>query len=59
LLFITHDPAAAARIADRVAVMHAGRIVELGPARSVLEHPAHPHTQSLLAAVPHIAAVAS
>jgi ABC-type glutathione transport system ATPase component len=59
LLFITHDPAAAARIADRVAVMHAGRIVEIGPARSVLEHPTHPYTQSLLAAVPHFAAVAS
>ncbi|HRX87652.1 MAG TPA: ABC transporter ATP-binding protein [Phycisphaerae bacterium] len=54
LLFITHDPAAAARLADRIVVMHAGRIVESGPARTVLTHPAHPQTRTLWAAVPRL-----
>ena len=50
LLFITHDVAAARRIADRVAVMYAAEIVEEGPVRAVLERPAHPYTRALLAA---------
>jgi oligopeptide/dipeptide ABC transporter ATP-binding protein len=52
LLFITHDLAVVAKVADRVAVMYAGRIVEEGPARQVLTVPRHPYTQGLLAASP-------
>ncbi|MGQ0625797.1 MAG: ABC transporter ATP-binding protein [Sporichthyaceae bacterium] len=51
-LFIAHDLAAVARVADRIAVMHQGRIVEDGAADRVLSAPRHPHTQALLAAVP-------
>ena len=52
LLFITHDLGVVAQVADRVAVMYAGRIVEEGPAREVLGTPRHPYTQGLLAASP-------
>jgi oligopeptide/dipeptide ABC transporter ATP-binding protein len=52
LLLITHDPGIVARVADRVAVMYAGRIVETGPARSVLASPRHPYTRGLLASLP-------
>jgi oligopeptide/dipeptide ABC transporter ATP-binding protein len=52
LLFITHDLGVVAQIADRVAVMYAGRIVEEGPTREVLTNPRHPYTQGLLAASP-------
>ena len=52
LLFITHDLGVVAKVADRVAVMYAGRIVEEGPTRNVLELPQHPYTQGLLAASP-------
>src|SRR5713101_8310124 len=52
LLFITHDLGVAAQVAERVAVMYAGRIVEEGPAREVLAAPRHPYTQGLLAASP-------
>ncbi len=52
LLFISHDLAAVARIADRIAVMHAGRIVETGPTRTVLSAPTHTATRTMLAAVP-------
>jgi peptide/nickel transport system ATP-binding protein len=47
-LFITHDLGVAAQIADRIAVMYAGRVMELGPARQVLQAPAHPYTSALL-----------
>jgi ABC-type oligopeptide transport system ATPase subunit len=53
-LFITHDLALAGAIADRVAVMHRGRIVELGLATSVLRSPAHPYTRTLLDALPSL-----
>ena len=45
LLFITHDLGVVAQVADRVAVMCAGRIVERGPAAEVLRTPRHPYTQ--------------
>ena len=52
LLFITHDLGLVAQVADRVAVMYAGRIIEEGPAREVLAAPRHPYTQGLLKASP-------
>jgi oligopeptide/dipeptide ABC transporter ATP-binding protein len=54
LLFITHDLGVVAQIADRVAVMYAGRIVEEGPAAEVLRHPRHPYTEGLLRAAPRL-----
>jgi oligopeptide/dipeptide ABC transporter ATP-binding protein len=51
-LFIMHDLSVARRLADTLAVMYCGRIVETGPAKRVLDHPAHPYTRALLAAVP-------
>jgi peptide/nickel transport system ATP-binding protein len=52
LLLITHDFGVIAEIADRVAVMHRGRIVEHGPVRDILRHPSQPYTQRLLASIP-------
>jgi oligopeptide/dipeptide ABC transporter ATP-binding protein len=51
---ITHDLATAAHVADRVAVMYHGMLVELGPARAVIDTPQHPYTQALIAAVPRV-----
>ena len=52
ILMITHDLSTAAIYADRIAVMYLGRIVEEGPAPSLIQHPRHPYTRALLAAVP-------
>src|SRR5699024_3875699 len=52
ILFITHDLATVARIADDVVVLDQGRVVERGTVEEVLEHPQHVRTQELLAAVP-------
>ncbi len=54
LLFITHDLGVVAQVAERVAVMYAGRIIEEGPAREVLAKPRHPYTQGLLKASPSL-----
>jgi oligopeptide/dipeptide ABC transporter ATP-binding protein len=54
MLFITHDLAVVAEIADRIAVMYAGRIVEEGPVLEVLRHPRHPYTEGLLRAAPRL-----
>jgi len=48
VIFVTHDIGAAVEVADRIAVMYAGRIVEEGPAATLLHHPRHPYTQALL-----------
>ena len=50
ILFVTHDLAVAAELADRIAVLYAGRLAELGPTADVLVHPDHPYTAGLLAA---------
>jgi peptide/nickel transport system ATP-binding protein len=52
LIWITHDLAVVAGLAHRVAVMYAGQIVEQGTVRQILEQPAHPYTNGLLASVP-------
>ena len=59
LLFITHNLALIRTIADRVAVMTEGRIVELGQTAQILEHPTAPYTQQLLANTPSIAPTAA
>jgi oligopeptide/dipeptide ABC transporter ATP-binding protein len=51
-LLITHNVAAVRYVADRVAVMYLGKFAEVGPVREVLEHPLHPYTKALLAALP-------
>ncbi len=51
-LLITHNVAAVRFVSHRVAVMYLGEVVEVGPVRDVLEHPVHPYTKALLAAVP-------
>jgi peptide/nickel transport system ATP-binding protein len=53
-MFITHDLGVVRYIADTVAVMYLGRIVELGPTQQILEAPRHPYTRALLAAVPKL-----
>ncbi|MBX3002071.1 MAG: ABC transporter ATP-binding protein [Caldilineaceae bacterium] len=52
ILFITHDLNTIAALADRIAVMYLGRIVEIGPARQILSHPQHPYTKALLSVAP-------
>jgi len=51
-LYITHDIASARHFSDRIAVLHRGAVVELGPAGAVIDRPRHPYTRALLAAVP-------
>lgn len=54
IILITHNIGAIAEMADRVAVMYAGRKVEEGPVASVLTNPQHPYTRGLIACVPHL-----
>ncbi len=53
-LYVTHDLAVIANIADRVAVMYAGRVIELGPRDEIFREPSHPYTRALLDAIPHL-----
>ena len=53
VVFVTHDLGAAVEVADRIAVMYAGRIVEQGTARQLIHQPRHPYTQALLASRAH------
>ena len=53
-LFISHDISVVAHLADRIAVMQHGQIVEIGPTRTVIDHPSHPYTIKLLSSVPSL-----
>jgi peptide/nickel transport system ATP-binding protein len=53
MIFVTHDIGAAVEVADRIAVMYAGRIVEEGPARTLIRAPRHPYTMALLQSRAH------
>jgi len=52
MMLVTHDMGVIAETADRVAVMYAGRIAEIGPVREVVKHPRHPYSAGLMAAIP-------
>jgi oligopeptide/dipeptide ABC transporter ATP-binding protein len=54
MILVTHDMGVVARMADRIAVMYAGRICETGPARAIFANPQHPYTRALLASTPRI-----
>ena len=54
VMLITHDMGVIAETADRVAVMYAGRIVEIGPVAAVIRRPAHPYTDGLMASIPSL-----
>lgn len=53
-LVITHDISAASKLADNMAVLYAGRIVEIGPTKSLLENPRHPYTRGLIRSSPNM-----
>ena len=52
MLIVTHDLPVVAELADTLAVMHQGQVVEQGPTSQLLHHPQHPYTQALLASLP-------
>ena len=54
VMLITHDMGVIAETCDRVAVLYAGRLAEIGPVHEVINHPAHPYTAGLMAAIPDI-----
>ena len=55
VMLITHDMGVIAETADRVAVMYAGRVAEIGPVRDVVQHAKHPYTQGLMGSIPTLA----
>src|SRR5208282_2749340 len=54
VMLVTHDMGVIAETADRVAVMYAGRIAEIGPVAEVVQHPAHPYTEGLMGSIPSL-----
>jgi len=54
VMLITHDMGVIAETADRVAVMYAGRLAEIGPVAEVVKHPAHPYTEGLMGSIPSL-----
>jgi len=54
VMLVTHDMGVIAETADRVAVMYAGRIAEIGPVAEVVKHPAHPYTEGLMGSIPSL-----
>lgn len=58
IMLITHDMGVIAEVADRVAVMYAGRIAEIGPVRAVLKAPRHPYAKGLMGAIPTLTGTA-
>jgi len=54
VMLVTHDMGVIADTADRVAVMYAGRIAEIGPVRDVIKHPKHPYTVGLMGSIPRV-----
>jgi peptide/nickel transport system ATP-binding protein len=56
IVFVSHNLAAVTQLADRIGVLYAGELMELGPAAQVLDHPSNPYTRGLIAAVPRIGA---
>ena len=56
VMLVTHDMGVIAEAADRVAVMYAGRLIEIGPVEQVLHAPRHPYTQGLMASIPSLGA---
>jgi peptide/nickel transport system ATP-binding protein len=54
MVYVSHDLAVVARMADRILVMYAGRVLESGPTSVVLERPRHPYTQALVSAIPDV-----
>jgi oligopeptide transport system ATP-binding protein len=57
MILISHDLGVVAQVAERVAIMYAGRIAESGPIRDVYDHPAHPYTRGLLDSIPNAAGI--
>lgn len=58
VMLVTHDMGVIAETADRVAVMYAGRVAEIGPVRDVIKHPLHPYAKGLMGAIPTLEAEA-
>jgi peptide/nickel transport system ATP-binding protein len=54
VMLVTHDMGVIAETADRVAVMYAGRVIEIGPVRDVVKHAAHPYTEGLMGSIPSL-----
>ena len=54
VMLITHDMGVIAEAADRIAVMYAGRVIEIGPVRNVIQAPSHPYSEGLMASIPSL-----